>query len=221
MYRNASNEDRTAVEALLVAFERQLTNPSAQNNLSVVEAGTVSLEIPFPFVSSGDFGGRTSWYDRWQPVSNGVQPLIDKLQVAALGPTSAITSTAKTDFGEFIALKTLSPFALKARTGQQSALDSVWSSVHGADHLAWTADKNARLSGDTTKQFDFTDAWYSDRSELLRRLLTVNQYNEPAITDTPSSAAQPISLPTIRWCISIKPRTSAFGNGWATPMHRS
>ena len=29
---------------------------------------------------------------------------------------------------------------------------------------------------------------------MLRRVLTVNQYNEPAITDTPNSAAQPISF---------------------------
>ena len=82
IYRNASNEDRTAVEALLVALERQLTNPTAQNNLPVVEAGTGL----FPFVLSGDFAARTTWYDRWQPVNDSanLQSLNGKLQVSSL-----------------------------------------------------------------------------------------------------------------------------------------
>jgi pimeloyl-ACP methyl ester carboxylesterase len=170
LYRNSSNEDRTAVEALLVALERQLISPLAQSNLPVTEAGTGLL----PFVSSGDFASRTAWYNRWQPVEAGLQPLANRLQIAALSPSTNLAPTALADFGQFVALKTLSPFALKALPGEQVALNSVWTSVHGTDSAAWSADITSRASGVETT---FTDSWYGDRSALLRAVLYRNETN--------------------------------------------
>jgi len=124
-------------------------------------------------------------------------PLIGKVVIAALSGTSSLVNSAKTEFGEFIALKTLAPFAIKPNLAVSDAaatLNAVWNNVHSQDFLAWSADKTARSTGDTTKVFDFTDTWYGDRAEMLRRLLTINQYNEPFVAEGIASAATPISF---------------------------
>ncbi len=111
------------------------------------------------------------------------QSLIGKVQVSPLSGTlgPATSASAKTDFGDFIALKTLSPFSIHAKSGvagAQSALDTAWQSAHPSDFSDWTADKNARLYGDTSKEYALTNAWYSDRSALLSAVLTANEKND-------------------------------------------
>ena len=100
-------------------------------------------------------------------------------------------ATAKTDFGKFVALKTLSPFSLHAKAnvaGSQSALDAVWASVHASDFTSWTADRSARLHGDTTKEFDFSDQWYADRAAMLSWVINRNVANtDTARGNTPES----------------------------------
>ncbi|MEO8676426.1 MAG: hypothetical protein ABI569_12660, partial [Casimicrobiaceae bacterium] len=96
----------------------------------------------------------------------------------------SIASLGKTDFGDFLALKQLSPFALHAKSGvqgAQAALDAIWTSAHGIDFVAWTADKSARLYGDTTKEFDFSDTWYADRSAMLSWDLQRNMANTATV----------------------------------------
>lgn len=106
------------------------------------------------------------------------QSLKGKVDVVALDDTSNLASTAKTDFGEFVALKTLSPFVLKPKAGvadAQSAFATVWRTAHAEDYAAWSADQAARLYGDTSKVYDFSDAWYADRAEMLRHALERNE----------------------------------------------
>ncbi len=95
-----------------------------------------------------------------------------KIQISASSSTISASTKfqAKTDFGDFLALQTLTPFALHAKSGasdSQAALDAVWTSAHVNDFAAWTADKNARLIGDATREFAFSDSWYADRAEML------------------------------------------------------
>ena len=106
--------------------------------------------------------------------STTFQSLVGKLQVSALTPLRNLTATAKTDFGDFNALKTLSPFAIKANAGQQTALNGVWSNVPGADFTAWNADTAARTIGSETT---FSDFWYGDRATLLSAILKRNEVN--------------------------------------------
>ena len=40
---------------------------------------------------------------------------------------------------------------------------------------AWTADTVARLRGDTTKVFDYSDNWYADRAAMLAAVVQANQ----------------------------------------------
>ncbi|HQR09775.1 MAG TPA: calcium-binding protein [Casimicrobiaceae bacterium] len=97
---------------------------------------------------------------------------------------ASIASSGKTDFGNFLALRTLTPFALQAQpgvAGAQAALDVIWASAHGGDFAEWTADKSARLYGDTTKEFAYTDTWYADRAAMLTWELQRNAANTEAV----------------------------------------
>ncbi len=89
--------------------------------------------------------------------------------VSALGAERRI-ALAKMDFGDFMALATLSPFSLHAAANVASAqrtLDTTWQSVQANELERWTADKNIRLNGDTSKELEFSDQWYSDRAAML------------------------------------------------------
>ena len=174
LYRNASNEDRTALEALLVSLERQLIAPTASSIVPIVEGGGIL------YISSGDFAARSNWYDRWQSIeanASNFQSLAGTLQITALDPSSKLASTAPTDFGQFIALKTLSPFALKALSGKQSTLNTVWTSTHGADFSAWTADQTLTPSQREHGQAHFSEHYYADRATLLATVLQRNATN--------------------------------------------
>ena len=110
--------------------------------------------------------------------SASFQLLVGKLQVVPLTSQSSLAATAKMDFGEFMALKTLSPFALKPKGGVEDAaetLNGVWIGVHPDAYIDWTADTAARLAGTETT---FTDNWYADRSALLSAVLQRNQTND-------------------------------------------
>ncbi len=109
--------------------------------------------------------------------SPSFQALVGKLEVTPLTAQSSLGSTASTDFGDFIALKTLSPFALKAQPGQQVTLNSVWNSVHNADFTAWGADQALTPAQRAGGLATFSDYYYADRATLLATLLERNQTN--------------------------------------------
>ena len=76
-----------------------------------------------------------------------------------------------------------------------------------------TADKNARLSGDTTKQFDFSDPWYADRAQMLQWVLKANEENINYVANNGRLTGQVIAQPTLfddkasatRFTVSLQP----------------
>lgn len=136
----------------------------------------------------GDTTARRTFYDNLKALTDSVafQSVKDKLNVAAVSPSTSLARTAVTDFSEFIALKTLAPFTLKASSPtNQTALDGVWQTVHNVDFTAWTADKNARLYGDLERELEFTDAWYDDRARLLQAVLAANAADTAEVVRAP------------------------------------
>lgn len=76
-----------------------------------------------------------------------------------------LQALAKTDFDAFLALHTLSPLVISTNdAGALSALKA----AHGSVAVNWQADKNARLYGDESYDYAFTEQWYEDRAELLQ-----------------------------------------------------
>ena len=86
-------------------------------------------------------------------------------------PDSTLATKAKTDFAAFLSLNALSPVVIST---SDAASITALKAANPALSIAWTADKNARLYGDTTKAFDYTDNWYEDRTALLQNLTIAN-----------------------------------------------
>jgi len=115
---------------------------------------------------------RKSLYDNFKTLTDlsAFKALTGKATLS-LANTS-LSTTAKTDFGAFLALNALSPIVIS--TTDATALAAL-RTANASLATAWTADKNARLSGDTTKVFDYTDQWYRDRSAMLGVLIKRNE----------------------------------------------
>lgn len=99
--------------------------------------------------------------------------------------SSSLATTAKTDFGAFLSLNALSPVIISTT---DAAAISALKAANPELSAAWTADRNARLYGDTTKIFDYSDNWYTDRVALLGAINLRNQADSTASTLTSTSA---------------------------------
>jgi hypothetical protein len=87
-------------------------------------------------------------------------------------PSTSLVTTAKTDFVAFLNLNALSPVSI---TTTDEAAISALKAANPTLATAWTADYNARLRGDTTKVFDYSDNWYADRAAMLAAVVRANQ----------------------------------------------
>ncbi|MFV0678998.1 lipase family protein, partial [Ottowia sp.] len=136
----------------------------------------------------GDTRGNT-WYERdtkdGYTGRNALHAVLEKLTnnpaFTALAGTATVTAAsgysnletyAKTDFGVFLALQNLSPVVIS--TTGASALAAL-KSAHSDLSTAWQTDMNARLYGDTSYVYTYTDQWYTDRAAMLDWLTEANQ----------------------------------------------
>jgi trimeric autotransporter adhesin len=159
-----------ALENVLDGLRRTLLSPTAAST---------------PYATGGrGFGDPTSrdtFHNNLQALISDArfQSLVGKVEVVALDSAGTLRGSASTDFGDFIALKTLSPFALKALSGQQAALNSVWNNVHSADYAGWSADQALTPAQRAAGEATFSNYYYADRATLLATLLQRNQQNTP------------------------------------------
>ncbi|MGC4395386.1 hypothetical protein [Hydrogenophaga sp. T2] len=103
-------------------------------------------------------------------------------RVDVMAARAPAASTARLDFASFLALQCLSPFVLScADPTDQAALNTTWQAIQGDLYLAWAADRNAVLQGDTAHAFNFSDQWLTDRSALLELELRRNRENREGI----------------------------------------
>ena len=158
----AAGSASTRLEGLLDGLRRQLTS------------GTV---IP---TAAED---RNNLYENIDSLTRGpsasvFQNLIGKVAFAdTTGLSSAaLKEKASADFGYFMALKTLTPFAITAPStdaSAQGALDTAWQAMHADSFAHWTADRAARAAGQSG-DLEYTDEWYADRAGLLNAKLIAN-----------------------------------------------
>jgi hypothetical protein len=85
--------------------------------------------------------------------------------------TISLATTAKTDFAAFLSLNALSPVVISTT---DAAAIAALKTANPTLSAAWTADSNARLYGDTSKVFDYSDNWYADRAAMLSAIATRN-----------------------------------------------
>jgi len=101
--------------------------------------------------------------------------------------TTALATQAKTDFGAFLSLNALSPVVIS--TSDATALAAL-KTANATLAQDWDADNNARLYGDTGKDFAFSDNWYTDRAALLHTIIARNTTDtSQSVISTPSAPA--------------------------------
>jgi VCBS repeat-containing protein len=96
------------------------------------------------------------------------------LRVLAQADAPAPAAEAASDFGKFLALRHLLPFALE---GAGSALIE----AHADLYARWSADRARRIAG--AAELEFTDAYLSDRADMLSWKLARNKDDLTIVPD--------------------------------------
>ena len=97
-----------------------------------------------------------------------------------LPATEVSAQAAVTDFGHFIALKTMSPFVLAQKQGlpadKQAEIANFWSSAWGDEYHNWQYDAEARENQQLPMYY--TNQWLRDRQTLLNIKSFLNWINK-------------------------------------------
>jgi len=93
------------------------------------------------------------------------------LRVLVGADASELAAQARTDFGHFLAIHRLLPFALEGSS-------SVLIEAHPDLYARWSADRAKRIDGRT--DLEFTDAYLADRAQMLAFLLQGNSNDTTA-----------------------------------------
>jgi Ca2+-binding RTX toxin-like protein len=93
--------------------------------------------------------------------------------------SGALASRARTDFGAFAALYSLSPFVLKGENQTiADAVGSAWTSVNGTDvYNLWKADRDLTPEQRKTADLSYSDGYLADRAALLGWVARANLAN--------------------------------------------
>jgi Ca2+-binding RTX toxin-like protein len=176
--RNHSQQVLTDALALYGAFAQldvdltaesigQIFKTASQQNKLTLESALDALRFtllgkPAVDVNPTTEGNRDSFYQNLYALeeSAGYQALRDNAVVQVLVNQSAgnLASTAKSDFGHFLAVHYLLPLAIEGAS-------SVLSTAHVDLFSQWQTDQEKRAAG--AMDLTFTDAYLADRTEML------------------------------------------------------
>ena len=146
--RNASNDYKNTYEKTLDALRHMILGDSITDTI----------------VSSGSSdANRTSLYDNMDVLQNSAtfQALISHVTLVA---PSTSASEARTDFGAFLSLHYLTPFALKVTDA--GALNSLYQ-AHNTLAGLWNDDRNLTAEQIANGEANFSDTYLNDRAAML------------------------------------------------------
>ncbi|MBK6631939.1 MAG: hypothetical protein IPG33_13485 [Betaproteobacteria bacterium] len=118
--------------------------------------------------------GRTAFYALLDQIaaSNAFAALSGRLALAASGEN--LRSRARSDFGAYAALYSLSPFVATGSADLASVLADAWADTY-AD---WSADKADLAQGKKSEALRISEMWLSDRAAFLELNQRFNQENK-------------------------------------------
>ncbi|ADX48579.1 Ig family protein [Paracidovorax avenae ATCC 19860] len=111
--------------------------------------------------------------NRFFAVIEAIQKGIDDMHLAgqfglATTVDRPLEASARSDFGAYLALRTLSPFTFKTAQALQDAQDAI-GKKWGAVYDTWKADRAALAQTGRTDGLQISDEWLADRSAMLAR----------------------------------------------------
>ena len=121
---------------------------------------------------------RTNFYKQLDTLqkSQAFKDLADKVTVE-LPDTGLLPTTARTDFASLLTLLTLSPFALKAKPGNEATVESVLGGVWQNEYADWQADQALTPAQLKDGQGNYTQQFLDDRSAFLSWIKLANINN--------------------------------------------
>lgn len=149
----------------------------------------------------GDIAARDGWYTNLLALTTSATflSLIDKVRIVPVASSGAATlgTSAKSDFGDWMALRTLSPFVLKANATPTAAeaLAAAWQAGNTIDYNAWQADAALTVQQRLDGAAAFSEGWYADRAALLQWLLKANEQNIDHAQNNGRITGQPLAQP--------------------------
>ena len=158
----------------------------------------------------GDVGdsqsSRTTYYSNLKALTDSAAfiSLIGKVQLVAPPTSASSASEARADFGVFLSMVNLTPFALKTTTAEAST------ALKNANVLlstTWTADNALTAEQRANGAANFSDMYLNDRATMLGWLIKRNQADETGPIDGPAILFQDINTNTV-----IRLTGSAFTN---------
>jgi Ca2+-binding RTX toxin-like protein len=119
------------------------------------------------------YSGRTMFYEKLKAITD------TSTYEALLGNATIVpgnqAADAKTNFGSFLALHALSPFAIQ--TTDTTAIAKL-KQANESLAQAWEADAELTLAQKAAGLGTFTNAWYADRAEMLKWVVLRNTSNQ-------------------------------------------
>ena len=176
------------LEHVLDGLRRTLLGPSMPETQANMSGGTWA-----------NFADRNVFHDRLAALLNSqtFKDLAGKVTLSSAAGNGSLPSQARSEFGALLALTTLSPFVLTARSAADAAaVESALSQAWGSTYTDWLADKNALAQGQDRAQLNLSDTWLNDRQALLQWQLVRNVRNLEGNTITGAMAGQTIAEAT-------------------------
>lgn len=118
------------------------------------------------------YSGRTKFYEKLKAITD-TSTYKSMLGKATIVPVSQ-AADARTNFGSFLALKVLSPFAIQTNDG--TVIAKLKQSNEGLAQL-WEADAELTLEQRASGLGTFSNSWYADRADMLRWVVSRNTNN--------------------------------------------
>nr|WP_295784969.1 putative Ig domain-containing protein [Rhodoferax sp.] len=143
---------------------------------------------------AGGYTGRDKFYALLKSITES-----DLYKAAAagtvsfeLGTASSFASAARTDFGAYAALYSLSPFAFKM--GDATTADSTLAAKWGPVYQDWKKDKATKAAGAAAiNTLTISDQWLADRTLLLDRKNYYNTANASYDSSKPDAYGQSVA----------------------------
>ena len=152
------------MENTIDALRVIMLGPSAAKTPANMQGGTWA-----------DIASRNTFYANLNALTDSAafKAVAGKVTVGVSGKD--LGGTARQDFASLLALVNLSPMALRAKAGNEVAVENALKAASPDLYAQWSADK--ALNGEFAGKGNFTDNWIADRATLISAVAQKNQRN--------------------------------------------
>jgi Ca2+-binding RTX toxin-like protein len=154
------------LENILNSLSKQLLGANATQLVAKLNGNTWA-----------DIGDRTAFYNQLKALtdSDAFKALAGTVTLAL--PDADMATKARTDFSAFLTLQTLSPFILKATTGNETVVENALKTKWNTAFQDWKADQDLTPDQRTRNEGNYTNLYLADRAAMLTWVIKAQTEN--------------------------------------------